>query len=70
MSSYFRTCEGNVGNYTQFVSYRMTFCLALPSWLLKVPSVFCCVEQRGRANNHRVMVADIQYPNVDLPIKD
>ena len=37
VSSYFRTCEGNVGNYTQYVSYKMTFWLALPSWLLKVP---------------------------------
>ena len=32
VSSYFRTCEGNVGNYTPFVSYKMTtFWLALPS---------------------------------------
>ena len=39
--SYFRACEGNVGNYTPFVSYKMTtFWLALPSWLLKVPN-FC-----------------------------
>ena len=30
------TWEGKVGNYTQFVSYKMTFWLALPSWLLKV----------------------------------
>ena len=24
-------------NYTQFASYKMTFWLSLPSWLLKVP---------------------------------
>ena len=31
--------EGKVGNYTQFVSYKMTFWLVLPSWLLKVPNM-------------------------------
>ena len=33
------TWEGKVGNYTQFVSSKMTFWLALPSWLLKVPII-------------------------------
>ena len=28
--------EGKAGNYIQFVSYKMTLWLALPSWLLKV----------------------------------
>ena len=38
VSPCFRACEGNVGDYTQFVSYKMTtFWLALPSWLLKAP---------------------------------
>ena len=37
VSSCFRTCEGNVGSYAWFVSYKMTFWLALPSWLPKVP---------------------------------
>ena len=31
------TWEGKVGNYAQFVTYKMTFWLALTSWLLKVP---------------------------------
>ena len=38
VSSCFRTCEGNVANYTQFVSYKMLSMLALPSCLLKVPN--------------------------------
>ena len=33
------TWEGKVGNYTQFVSYKTMFWLALPFLLLKVPSV-------------------------------
>ena len=36
------TWEGKVGKYTQFVSYKMTFWLALPSWLLKVPIDASC----------------------------
>ena len=36
------TWEGKVGSYTQFVSYKMTFWLALPSWLLKVPIIRTC----------------------------
>ena len=33
------TWEGKVGNYTRFVSYKMTFWLGLPCWLLKVPII-------------------------------
>ena len=41
------TWEGKVGNNTQFVTYKMTFWLALPSWLLKVPIIALYVSNES-----------------------